>query len=97
MWRRSSKRWNEISAGRLACFAVEELRRRGVRVPDDLSVVGAGGEEVPGLTCHQLDWYQMGRTAVQVLFHALADPERHLSPHTLRVGQTAAAPAGPSN
>ncbi len=81
----------------LARFAVEELRRRGVRVPEDVSVLGAGGEEVPGLTCHQVDWYLMGRTAVQVLLRALADPERpaaehHLSPPTLRAGQTTAAP-----
>ena len=81
----------------LAFFAIEELRRRQLRVPDDVSVLGAGGEEVPGLTCHQVDWYLMGRTAVQVLLRALADPKRHkpehhLLPHTLRVGQTAAAP-----
>jgi LacI family transcriptional regulator len=81
----------------LARFAVEELRRRGVRVPEEVSVLGAGGEEVPGLTYHQVDWYQMGQTAVQVLLRALADPERpvaehHLSPHALRVGQTTAAP-----
>jgi LacI family transcriptional regulator len=80
----------------LAGFAIEELRRRRVRVPEDVSVMGAGGEEAPGLTCHQVDWYQMGRTAVQVLFRALADPERStaehlLSPHTVRVGQTTAA------
>ena len=81
----------------LASFAVEELRRRGVRVPEDVSIVGAGGEEVPGLTCHQVDWYLMGRTAVQILLRALADPKRHkpeyhLFPHTVRVGQTTASP-----
>jgi hypothetical protein len=68
-------------------------------VPEDVSVIGAGGEESPGLTCHQVEWYQMGRTAVQVLLRALADPgrpavEHHLSPHTLRVGRTTAAPGG---
>jgi DNA-binding LacI/PurR family transcriptional regulator len=81
----------------LARFAIAELRRRGVRVPQDLSVLGAGGEEVPGLTCHQVDWYLMGRMAVQVLLRALANPERpaaehHLAPHALRVGQTTAEP-----
>ena len=81
----------------LANFAVRELRRRGVRVPEDVSVMGAGGEEVPGLTCHQVDWYLMGRTAVQILLRALANPddhkpEHHLSPHTPRVGQTTVAP-----
>jgi DNA-binding LacI/PurR family transcriptional regulator len=79
----------------LARYVKEEVVRRGLRVPEDLSIMGAGGEEVPGLTCLQVDWYQMGRTAVQVLLRAVADPERHtpehlLSPHTLRVGQTTA-------
>lgn len=82
----------------LARFAVEELRRRGVGVPDDVSVLGAGGEEVPGLTCHQVDWYLMGRTAVEVLLRALAHAEgakaeHYLLPHSLRVGQTTAAPS----
>lgn len=81
----------------LARFVTEEVARHGLRVPQDLSVMGAGGEEVPGLTCLQVDWYQMGRTAVRILLRALADPERHtpehlLSPHTLRVGRTTAAP-----
>jgi LacI family transcriptional regulator len=80
----------------LACFAIAELRRRGVRVPEDVSVMGAGGEEISGLTFHQADWYLMGRTAVQILLRALADHERHvpehiLAPHALRVGQTTAA------
>jgi LacI family transcriptional regulator len=81
----------------LARFAIAEVRRRGLRVPGDLSVMGAGGEEVPGLTCLQVDWYRMGRTAVQILLRAVADPEGHtpehyLAPHTLRVGQTTAPP-----
>jgi LacI family transcriptional regulator len=81
----------------LARFVAEEVVRRDLRVPHDLSIMGAGGEEVPGLTCLQVDWFQMGRTAVQVLLRAVADPERHtpehlLSSHTLRVGQTTAAP-----
>ena len=82
----------------MASFAVTELRRRGVRVPEDVSVVGAGGEEIPGLTCHKLDWYLMGRTAVQILLRAQSDPhshkkpEHHLIAHTLCIGQTTAGP-----
>ena len=62
--------------------------------------VDAGGEEVPGLTCHEANWHGMGRTAVQVLLRALADPEghtpeHHLSPHILRTGRTTAAPNQP--
>jgi DNA-binding LacI/PurR family transcriptional regulator len=84
----------------LARLAIDELRRRGVRIPKELSVMGGGGEEVPDLTCHQADWYQLGRTAVQVLLRAVADPTGHtpehlLLPHAIRVGQTTAAPAPP--
>ena len=83
----------------LASFAVAELRRRRVRVPEDVSVIGAGGEEIPGLTCHQVDWYLMGRTAVEILLRALANPKvdkpvHHLIAHALRMGQTAAPPGG---
>jgi LacI family transcriptional regulator len=79
----------------LARFVHAELLRQGVDVPRDVSVMGGGGEEVSGLTCHQADWHQMGRQAVQILLRALADPhgstpEHHLSPHVLRVGLTTA-------
>lgn len=82
----------------LAKFVIAELTRRGIRVPVDMSVVGAGGEEVAGLTCHQVDWYAMGRTAVQVLLRAIeagnrAADEHYLSPHTLHLGLTTAPPA----
>lgn len=84
----------------LARYAIEELHRRGARVPEELSVMGGSGEEVSGLTCHQADWYQVGRAAVQVLLRAVAAPDGHqpehlLSPHALRVGRTTAAPKTP--
>ena len=84
----------------LARLAIEELRRRGVRIPQALSVMGGGGEEVPDLTCHQADWYQIGRTAAQVLLRAVTNPTAHtpehlLSPHAVRMGRTTAAPAPP--
>ena len=84
----------------LARLAIEELRRRGLRIPQELSVMGGGGEEVPDLTCHQADWYQIGRTAVQVLLRAVTNPTGHtpehlLSPHAVRMGRTTAAPAPP--
>jgi DNA-binding LacI/PurR family transcriptional regulator len=81
----------------LARLVIEGLAERGLRVPEDISVMGGGGEEVPGLTCNQADWHQIGRTAVQVLLRTLANPgghapEHHLSPHTLCPGQTTAPP-----
>jgi LacI family transcriptional regulator len=79
----------------LARGVISELKRRGIRVPEDVSVLGGGGEEVAGLTCHQADWYRMGRTAVEVLVRSLASggkPEHHLAPHSLEAGQTTAPP-----
>lgn len=81
----------------LASFVINELRRRGSRVPEDLSVMGAGGEEVPGLTCHQANWYEMGRLAMQILLRALESHEpitrqHQRLPHSLRIGHTTSAP-----
>jgi DNA-binding LacI/PurR family transcriptional regulator len=65
-------------------------------------VMGAGGEEIPGLTCHQTDWYQMGRTAMQILLRTLENPKligRQLAqlPHTLHVGHTTSTPNNPDS
>jgi len=81
----------------LARLAIERLRRRSVRVPDDLSVMGVGGEEVTGLACVQADWFEMGRHAVKILLKAAASrgevsPEHRLFPYQIRPGRTAAAP-----
>src|SRR6185503_3575513 len=81
----------------LARLAIESLRRRNVKVPDDLSVLGIGGEEVTGLACVQADWYEMGRYAVKILLRAAAArgeaaPEHRLFPYQIRPGRTAAAP-----
>jgi LacI family transcriptional regulator len=79
----------------LARLVIEEGQRRGLDVPNDLSVMGCGGEDVPGLTCHQADWHGMGQQAVQMLLRAVEGgsghaPEHQLAPHTLRPGQTTA-------
>jgi LacI family transcriptional regulator len=81
----------------LARLILGELSRHDVRVPEEVSVLGGGGEEVPGLTCHQADWLRIGRTAVSTLLRALDGPDRtetehHLCPHTIRPGRTTAAP-----
>jgi LacI family transcriptional regulator len=81
----------------LARFLMDELKNRGQRVPEDLSIMGAGGEEIPELSCTQVNWYQLGQTAVQIMLRAVADPKRHapehvLAPHAqLQIGTTTAA------
>jgi DNA-binding LacI/PurR family transcriptional regulator/DNA-binding transcriptional regulator YhcF (GntR family) len=79
----------------LARLVIDELARRGLRVPHDVSVMGAGGEDVPGLTCNEVDWHHLGRRAVQILLKNIVDPDGHLPvhelvPHTVHVGQTTA-------
>jgi LacI family transcriptional regulator len=81
----------------LAHFIIEEVRLRGLQVPQDLSILGDGGEEVRGLSCFQVDWLQMGRIAMQMLLSAVAAPQKYtpehrVFPHTLCVGHTTAAP-----
>lgn len=80
----------------LAGLVIAELARQGLKVPGDISVMGGGGEDITGLTCHQADWHEMGRMAVQVIQRALgnsdaAAPEHCLCPHELRLGQTTGA------
>ena len=81
----------------LAGMVIEELRRRGLRVPDEVSVMGGGGEEVSDVTCHQIDWYLMGRHAVRILVRSLSAPseqapEHYLAPPILRLGRTTGSP-----
>jgi DNA-binding LacI/PurR family transcriptional regulator len=80
----------------LAHLIVQEVLAHGLQVPQDLSVMGAGGEEVHGLTCHQVDWFEMGRAAMKMLLRAVATPgklpaEHIVVPHTLCVGHTTGA------
>jgi len=79
----------------LARLFIDVLRRRGIGIPAEISVLGGGGEDVPGLTCHQADWCEMGRTAVQSLLRNRSDrgePDHHLGSYTLRGGATTAPP-----
>jgi DNA-binding LacI/PurR family transcriptional regulator len=80
----------------LARLARDRFEELGIRVPHDVSVLGGGGEDVPGLTCHQADWHALGRTAVEVLVRAggnLANAaEHHTCPHALLVGTSTAPP-----
>lgn len=82
----------------LAHLVIDSLRRRKVRVPEDLSVMGGGGEAVAGLACAQADWHAMGKAAVEILLRAIASgerraPEHVMFPYAVRRGRSCAPPA----
>jgi DNA-binding LacI/PurR family transcriptional regulator len=81
----------------LARYVAQAALERGLDVPRDLSVFGGGGEEVFGLTCAQIDWYEMGREAMRMLLRAVesgpgAAPEHLVVPYDFRPGRTTAPP-----
>lgn len=77
----------------LAAHVIDSLERRGVRVPEEVSVVGCGGADMIGLTTTQTDWYELGKQAMQMLLTA-GEPgatvgvEHRLLAPTLRLGRT---------
>jgi DNA-binding LacI/PurR family transcriptional regulator len=73
---------------RLAWRVVDLLRRRGVGVPEELSVLGGGGERIPGIAGLHADFAGMGRQAVQLLLRARPGraPQHLLFPYTVRPG-----------
>lgn len=78
----------------LARLVLAELTGRGVRIPQDVSLIGGGGEDVPGFACHQTDWHAMGRAAVQLAVRDAGqrrEAVRHLGSHSLYPGWTATA------
>lgn len=84
----------------LAIAAIGCLKRIGRRVPDDVSVIGFDGIAIaevmtPRLTTVAQPSRQMGAEAVHLLLSRLAgarDVKRRLLPHSLRAGETVAAP-----
>jgi LacI family transcriptional regulator len=85
----------------LARYVVEAARDHGWSTPDDLSVVGCGGEEILGLTTAQSDWQGLGRRAAAMLIHRLtsgdapsAPIEHEQPPPILRIGGSTAPPPG---
>jgi hypothetical protein len=71
----------------MALYAMRELQRRGIRVPDDVSVAGfddllAAGGNVPGLCTVRQPMEEMGAAALHVIVDAIRDvkgPARRLS------------------
>lgn len=65
----------------LARYVWEELRRCQIAVPEEMSLVGGGGEMVPDLCCHQADWERMGQLAVQILLRHSPETSTLLASH----------------
>ncbi len=67
----------------MAMGAMDAIRHRGLRIPDDVSIVGfdnipQSAMVFPQLTTIQQPLEQMGRVATQMLLDTLKDPaERH--------------------
>lgn len=88
---------------RMAAGAIRAAHKRGLRVPDDLSVVGFDNQELvalltdPPLTTVQLPHYEMGCWAVDQLLAAMNGPEtvtRHRAACTLVERASVAPPPG---
>lgn len=84
----------------IAMGLIHRLRLLGVRVPEDMSVVGVDGHEMSrvfGLTTVVQPVREQGAIAVRLLMDALAGAttESVLTPVSLAVRSTTAAPAAP--
>jgi LacI family transcriptional regulator len=83
----------------MAIGGLEILERRGVRVPEDVAVVGFDGIPLgrvvrPGLTTVTQPMRQLGETAVDLLVERLAEPTREPRSVMLPVTQTRRASCG---
>ena len=67
----------------LANFVCDAAFSREIRVPVELSVIGGGGGDVVGLTCTQVDWYELGRSAMRLLLDAIEAGDEHEARHEL--------------
>lgn len=79
----------------LASFVFEAAAERGLAVPQQLSIVGGGGGDVIGLTCLELNWYDLGREAMKLLLRAIDAGDKHkpqhkVVPYRWKEGKTAA-------
>jgi DNA-binding LacI/PurR family transcriptional regulator len=86
----------------VAMAAIQQAKKEGVRVPEDLSVVGFDDVSeqynfTPQLTSIHLPRYEMGRSAIRLLHEAIEkgenmQQENRLLPVTLNVHQSTGAP-----
>ena len=70
----------------MAMGAYDALRENGLRIPDDMAVIGFDNQEIiaaalrPPLTTMQLPHYQMGQWAVEHLLQVIDEPELRSGP-----------------
>lgn len=72
----------------LACRAVQALKRNGIKVPDDVSVVGFDNRPIcsftdPKVTTVQLPGDEMGEMAVELLMQRLGNKRKHTAKYKL--------------
>jgi len=80
----------------MAIFAMKELQRRGIRVPDDVAVAGFDDCEngrllVPGLTTVRQSFYDIGRECVNAMLAILTGkkvPRRIVAPTRLVIRES---------
>ena len=86
---------------RMAMGLYQAAAERGLRIPEDLSVVGFDNQELiadglrPGLTTVALPHYEMGAWAVETLIRRLEDPDIAPEQVLLRCPVVARASVGP--
>lgn len=78
---------------RLAFGAYQAMQARGLRVPDDISLVSFDDDIIasylrPGLTTAALPYAEMGRRAVEMALSSTLDPEHALVPMPLRLRES---------
>ena len=84
----------------MAIGILSELRRNGIRVPEDISVVGfddiaVAADVAPALTTARIPMFEMGQHAVSLIVRPAADEPRTITTtHELIVRDSSGAPQG---
>ena len=110
-WLSESDDWSKIGCTALLCHnddvaigAMQALNAAGLKVPDDVSVVGFDGTEVgeyssPQLTTIEVPLQQMGKVAIGLLQKQIEVDEvivgHKVLPTQLRVRESTSAPSHP--